>query len=66
MLAGQHIATATAHAEAFDAAALVRHAAAVQAATCTEEARLRFCAELATTLRALALQFAPAEAQDSH
>jgi hypothetical protein len=65
-LAGQHLATAVAEAESFDAEALLRHALAVQAATITDEARRRFCNELATTLNVLALQFAPAGPVDAN
>ena len=66
-LAGQHIATAVADAECFDAAALLRHATAVQVATRNEAARHQFCVELLTTLQVLALKGAPAcERIDAH
>lgn len=67
LLAGQHIATAVADAECFDAQALLHHAMAVQVATRNDAARHQFCAELVTTLQVLALQGAPAcERLDAH
>lgn len=67
LLAGQHIGTAVADAEGFDAQALLSHAQAVQVATRTDAARHQFCVELLTTLQVLALKGAPAcERIDAH